>query len=145
VLLTNPPFSGDHKLRLLRFLRNNTKPYVLLLPAYVATKSYWKEFSTPQNQYLYVSPPRKYSYEHPEGTGNEDSPFFSVWFIGGLPNIPAARRALISDQQRKKIAGQQCCTVLDSVEEMVRRGAAKQADKRPNPKRRRKNRIEEST
>jgi hypothetical protein len=51
ILITNPPYSGEHKQKLLQYLLNATsrnsdkrKPYALLLPAYTATKSYWKEF-----------------------------------------------------------------------------------------------------
>lgn len=44
ILITNPPYSGDHKQKLLSYLGKVNKPYVLLLPAYVATKSYWRDF-----------------------------------------------------------------------------------------------------
>jgi hypothetical protein len=45
-LVTNPPYSGEHKVRLLNFLGSRPdKPFALLLPVYTATKSYWKEFS----------------------------------------------------------------------------------------------------
>jgi len=32
---------------------------------------------------LYVMPPDRYEYLHPEGTGKEAPPFYSAWFIGG--------------------------------------------------------------
>ena len=44
VLITNPPYSGEHKHRLLDYLQQCQKPFLLLLPVYVATKSYWKTF-----------------------------------------------------------------------------------------------------
>lgn len=50
ILVTNPPYSGEHKTKLLDFLSKNIapnsqfRPFALLLPAYIATKSYWKAF-----------------------------------------------------------------------------------------------------
>lgn len=46
VLLTNPPYSGNHKQSLLSYLSTSNKPFALLLPAYTANKSYWRDFST---------------------------------------------------------------------------------------------------
>jgi hypothetical protein len=108
ILITNPPYSGEHKPKLLKYLLNSTsrqsskdelkgsncykgKPFALLLPAYTATKSYWKEFVTDleckfedmnknnekENEnssvvsrsnkaVLYLLPPESYEYRHPE-------------------------------------------------------------------------------
>lgn len=64
ILVTNPPYSGDHKTKLLEFLVTNRssglntaavegedeplsrklRPFALLLPVYIATKSYWRSF-----------------------------------------------------------------------------------------------------
>ena len=49
ILVTNPPYSGEHKQRLLTFLTRTGKPFALLMPAYVATKSYWTSFVTTFN------------------------------------------------------------------------------------------------
>mmetsp|Transcript_25980 Transcript_25980/g.24836 ORF Transcript_25980/g.24836 Transcript_25980/m.24836 type:complete len:440 (-) Transcript_25980:26-1345(-) len=124
ILVTNPPYSGEHKPKLLKYLLNPTsnrslnnkdklsgsntymgKPFALLLPAYTATKSYWKEFATDlESKYelmnrnennstvgssshksvLYMLPPESYEYRHPEGTGKDTPPFFSAWFLGGF-------------------------------------------------------------
>jgi hypothetical protein len=83
-LVTNPPYSGEHKQRLLQYLHTISKPFALLLPAYTATKSYWREFlqeerrlrlsperrSGPHDPVLYLLPPASYEYSHPEGTGS---------------------------------------------------------------------------
>ena len=156
ILITNPPYSCDHKLKLLNFLKNNythqvdhchhdNRPFALLLPAYIATKSYWKDFLSSFNNYnnddinnnkinynynnsnnnngnknnlnkcrfpsnlsyttistsvtsttmlkqnnqknsimniMYLLPPDYYHYSHPEGTGKDIPPFYSIWFIG---------------------------------------------------------------
>ena len=65
-------------MKLLKFLSTTSKPFALLLPTYIATKSYWKEFlssitiSTNQSnsihntrQVLYILPPNSYEYHHP--------------------------------------------------------------------------------
>lgn len=60
ILVTNPPYSGEHKTKLMDFLLSainrrpknsvNTSgeakrvPFALLLPTYTVTKSYWKSF-----------------------------------------------------------------------------------------------------
>lgn len=104
VLVTNPPYSGEHKTKLLSYLAASNKPFALLLPAYTASKSYWKQYITEagtvirksslpvsslQSSHkskfeLYVMPPDSYEYLHPEGTGKDRPPFYSAWFIGGL-------------------------------------------------------------
>lgn len=96
ILVTNPPYSGDHKQKLLRYLSQSDKPFCLLLPVYVAAKSYWRDFitsekaknssklasntkvasgTTPSVQLteLYLLPPTSYEYNHPEGTGSYES------------------------------------------------------------------------
>lgn len=42
VLVTNPPYSGDHKKRCLEHCRASGKPWFLLVPNYVATKDYYR-------------------------------------------------------------------------------------------------------
>lgn len=127
MLVTNPPYSGEHKVNLLKFLATHVgrkakgraqadsvgsspisnnraeqdtsltsgpdtadtpSPFALLLPVYVATKSYWKDFAAQQaavgRPVFYVLPPDYYEYSHPEGTGKDIPPFYSAWFIGGL-------------------------------------------------------------
>lgn len=42
VLITNPPYSGDHKKRCLEYCRASGKPWFLLVPNYVATKDYYR-------------------------------------------------------------------------------------------------------
>lgn len=122
ILVTNPPYSGEHKVNLLKFLAAHTNkastnvktstttnttsantpiqasnsdtaevstlPFALLLPVYVATKSYWKDFVQQQKSIgmdaFYILPPDYYEYSHPEGTGKDIPPFYSAWFLGGF-------------------------------------------------------------
>ncbi len=41
-LITNPPYSGEHKQRILEFCVKQRRPFALLLPNYVAVKQYFK-------------------------------------------------------------------------------------------------------
>lgn len=134
ILITNPPYSGEHKLKLLAFLRDRGRecPFALLLPAYCATKSYWREFVGEGGQQqsircMYIMPRDRYEFSHPEGTGKAVPPFYSCWFLGNCCST-------------KQILGTKCghrVVLLDSLEEMGARNFVK-TERRLNPKQRRK-------
>ena len=42
VLITNPPYSADHKERVLAYCARTSKPWLLLMPNYVANKQYFR-------------------------------------------------------------------------------------------------------
>lgn len=85
VLVTNPPYSADHKEKTLAFAAASKKPYLLLLPAYVSTKA-WFGATTAVAPPFFASPSRTapYAFTHPEGTGKSAPPFASLWIVGGL-------------------------------------------------------------
>lgn len=47
ILVTNPPYSGDHKERALAFCVASKKPWALLMPSYVASKQYFTSATAP--------------------------------------------------------------------------------------------------
>eukprot|EP00602_Paraphysomonas_sp_CaronLab_P001041 CAMPEP_0185033378 /NCGR_PEP_ID=MMETSP1103-20130426/22248_1 /TAXON_ID=36769 /ORGANISM="Paraphysomonas bandaiensis, Strain Caron Lab Isolate" /LENGTH=306 /DNA_ID=CAMNT_0027569617 /DNA_START=23 /DNA_END=943 /DNA_ORIENTATION=+ len=159
ILVTNPPYSGEHKSKLLQYLSGITKPFALLLPAYTATKSYWKEFVQSENtrcknhtgcstslasSVLYVLPPGSYAYSHPEGTGKGVPPFYSAWFIGGgFSSMQSVRMAYTRSSTQafpglREHQPSDCLTVLSSVEALIKRGYVTDSSKRANPKVRKK-------
>ena len=86
-VVTNPPYSEDHKARCLEAVREKLGTrygYAVLMPEYVKEKSYyregvaggegreWVDFS--------VKPEVSYDYDHFEGKGFQRSPFKSAWF-----------------------------------------------------------------
>lgn len=80
VLVTNPPYSGDHIEKLLNFTAKTSKPCFLLLPNYVATKPYYLKSSFRTNANPIFVTPRKgrYLYQAPdlmvkEGGGEEEA------------------------------------------------------------------------
>lgn len=138
VLITNPPYSGEHKTKLLDFLKSGGKdrPFALLLPAYCATKSYWKDFvlQSPRPCY-YAMPKERYEFAHPEGTGKELPPFYSCWFLGNSSSTAPSLQSKFSDYSSAQ--GGSRVVLLSSPEEMGRRGFIK-VERRLNPKQRKK-------
>ena len=117
VLLTNPPYSGEHKQKLYNYIldaqRQGPKPFMLLLPAWSASKAGWRQFLHTlaeirngnvrasledasglhhsrlgdelerQAGVCYVCPGEKYEFIA-AGNCAETAPFFGIWFCGGL-------------------------------------------------------------
>ncbi|KAL9189729.1 hypothetical protein ACHAXT_009404 [Thalassiosira profunda] len=102
VVVTNPPYSGDHFDRLLQFLSSNRKPALLLLPEHFSQS---KSPLYSPDDFCFLAPPERYHYWTPEGMrpeqqskkrkqhknlvlGSRNSPFFSHWFIDMEPVMP---------------------------------------------------------
>ncbi|KAL7476931.1 hypothetical protein ACHAW6_002758 [Cyclotella cf. meneghiniana] len=102
VVVTNPPYSGDHFDKLLRFLAENKKPALLLLPEHFSKKAMLYS----DEKFCFLTPPERYHYWTPEGMrldqqknekkkkqhmnlvlGRRNSPFVSYWFISMEPIV----------------------------------------------------------
>lgn len=161
VFISNPPYSGDHKERCLEFaiknLRENGRPFFLLMPNYVAVKDYYKKIihdhqnkDQDLNDMVYIIPPRPYKYEHPEGTGHDNPPFESIWFCGvGNRNIHKVISLFNQVTQRKKECTKHTSwsslsqpRLATSIKELQRMGAVSNMC-RPNPRQRRKKRKQQ--
>jgi hypothetical protein len=97
VVVTNPPYSGDHFARLKEFLASNQKPHCLLIPDH---------FQVQTSDYAFLKPKERYHYWTPRGMrpeegskkrkhrnlmlGSRNSPFPSKWCISLEPNISKA-------------------------------------------------------
>lgn len=70
VLITNPPYSGDHIDKLLHFCFASNKPWFLLLPNYVYTKDYFLKkmmaMKLASDFLFFVSPKKRYLYSTPK-------------------------------------------------------------------------------
>ena len=138
-LVTNPPYSEDHKERCIEYaiqsLRKEGKPFLLLMPNYVALKEYWRKLTQTANgkeaeDIVYVIPASPYEYDHPEGTGHEVPPFASLWFCGfGRNAMEECKKAYQGSGNGPRVA----C----SIKELQSMGAVKSGNRR-NPKQRRK-------
>jgi hypothetical protein len=91
VLVTNPPYSGEHIEKLLSFCTSSGKPWFCLLPHWVYTKSYYNRHGLRDVWYL-VKHTIRYAYEPPKwvnaGNGStaidkgrqRTAPFPSFWY-----------------------------------------------------------------
>ncbi|CAH0373359.1 unnamed protein product [Pelagomonas calceolata] len=128
VVVTNPPFSEDHKERCLRWALATRKPFALLLPAYVVERRWFREAFGDEARPFFVAPRERYGFDHPLGAGADASPFFSVWVVdsGRGAAATASIGSTLSDN------------VFADVDALRRAGHVRAEAKRPNPKRRRK-------
>jgi hypothetical protein len=89
VVVTNPPYSTEHIERCLAHCLGQEKPWLLLLPNWVARKD---ALSKPIRAAFVLSPVHRYNYWMPHwaeegrpdyvGADGKHSPFLSSWFIG---------------------------------------------------------------
>lgn len=157
ILVTNPPYSGNHKERCLEFavkqLKEHGRPFFLLMPNYVATKEYFKKIVLDKKdgpdalklfQTFYVAPLPKhsYEYEHPEGTGHRVSPFASVWFCGlshreGQSDVQSVKNAFAKFHSSQTPSPMGTPRIATSLQQLIRIGGVS-GEKRKNPRQRRK-------
>lgn len=84
VLLTNPPYSGDHIKRSLNYATSCGKPWALLLPSNILQREWFQE------KFLnacmtYLAPHKRYIYENELSTTDKSHvPFVTMWCIGGI-------------------------------------------------------------
>jgi hypothetical protein len=105
VMITNPPYSGDHMEKLLKFCAGycakKKKPFFLLLPNYVYTKEYYSDVFTEQpdsgtnSPFFLVPMRRRYYYSPPlwvdaesgstslKKLKTETSPYTTFWYCSG--------------------------------------------------------------
>ena len=120
LLVTNPPYSGDHKQRLLDFLLSRAqqgRPFLLLMPAWVAGTDYWRAFlrklakrrrpkaapvggasssGAPASSTWYRARRTRTSTRRRRGT---TPPFSTIWFAAaGRATASAARRCAASNR-----------------------------------------------
>ncbi|CAB1111061.1 unnamed protein product [Ectocarpus sp. CCAP 1310/34] len=94
VVVTNPPFSGEHVPKILEFCaRQGAKPWFLLLPNYVYLKDYYEPSlgrcsGQGATRPFYLTPPKRYMYYSPQGSrlkvkssNRKTSPFNTFWYI----------------------------------------------------------------
>jgi len=90
VIVTNPPYSGDHIERFLKFCVSTSKPWFLLLPNFVYMKDYYIPGLIPEGKIVpqrvfYVVPEKRYLFWTPKGRHQQKSkeytsPFVTSWY-----------------------------------------------------------------
>jgi hypothetical protein len=150
IFITNPPFSDSNKTQCLSYCFRNLRhpmasntdrkqksiPFLLLMPAYVAAKQYFRDFLSEApasaNDIVYLIPSSAYTYDHPENTGKDCCPFESMWFLG------LATDQIRSFQQHwESLEGKTALSIATSYDQLQNSGIIS-AINRPNPKQRRR-------
>jgi hypothetical protein len=147
IFITNPPFSDSHKIQCLNYcfqkLRqedssgNKQKciPFLLLMPSYVASKQYFRNFLSMEpdsvNDIVYLIPSSTYKYDHPDKTGKEYCPFKSLWFFG----IEKDKIGLFQQYWESIDLGATKLTIATSLSQLHNFGVTS-LNNRPNPKQR---------
>ncbi|GMI45244.1 hypothetical protein TrCOL_g4009 [Triparma columacea] len=89
MVITNPPYSSDHKSRCLGWLSSTGGGlegvgYACLLPSYCVSKGYYRESCLAAGRAGFkcfvIEPLQRYDYDQVMGKGFEESPFMSSWF-----------------------------------------------------------------
>ena len=147
-LLTNPPYSDDHKEQCLDIclqqLLGQDRASFILMPNYIAARSYYRTLLQKNNALdhvvLYVVPAQPYEYDHPEGTGKEIPPFASIWYcLVGRDRVDH----LVHEWERfdwsARKKNHHRPKLVRSLPELEQLGAIP-TGKRPNPRQRKKRR-----
>ena len=86
VLVTNPPYSGEHIQKIVAFAVSSPRPFALLVPIYVVAKDYWRSaLDALDPPPFYCLPNKRYAYEPPAWARRHNSPpttspFHTAWF-----------------------------------------------------------------
>ena len=143
-LVTNPPYSGDHKERCLAFALACGRPFALLLPAYVAEKKYFADACARTGAApFFVSPARgrpPYEYAHPHGTGKAAAPFASAWVVDSGRGA-AATAALFEAVAKLPAYAPGAAAAAHRSRAALAGGGQLREGKRPNPRQRKKKRA----
>lgn len=103
IVVTNPPYSGDHVERVLQFCLRSGRPWFLLLPNFFIAKPWYTQHTNEAGEKpFYLVPRKRYLYRTPKGGRSKDdmrkdrktSPFTTFWYCG-VGGALREKRALI--------------------------------------------------
>lgn len=153
VLITNPPYQGQHIQSVLEFAvnENRSRPFFLLLPCFVCFKKYFQHLA-PERGLAFVKPRKRYTFWSPNRpfrgqiepvkgnaadlrSGRPTAPMETMWilYLGEMKEEVAA-------WWRDNVAGGKrgLCDLASSVDELDLSGVHVWGSKRPNPKKRKR-------
>ena len=84
VVITNPPYSSNHKELCMKWLRRTEKPFFCLMWKFAATKAWYRHGLQSSKPDWYVCPKDKnrYDFKNPSGKGMQGgSPYQPLWFV----------------------------------------------------------------
>ena len=106
VVITNPPYSEDHKIRSLKWCLESGACFFWLVPNYTILKKWYKETTASTKGLFYAVPTATYTYDHPEGTGHLSAPFSSIWVCHGGTLAPS-----LLGQWKHALQGKKPCSI----------------------------------
>ena len=108
--ITNPSYSGTNKEQCVKFAIKNLKDdenslgraFFLLMPNYVAIRDHFRSSievaeRDASMEIMYVFPSISYEYDHPEGTGKDQSTLQSISFLRSLSHCIQMAKQLFRD------------------------------------------------
>jgi hypothetical protein len=107
ILLSNPPYSGDHIRRCIQYSVKSQKPWALLLPSNVMHRTWFPE-EIKESDIFYLAPHRRYEFEVREDTVRSHIPLVTMWFIGIPSTAPELKEKILeswtaSSQTKKAV------------------------------------------
>ncbi len=122
ICVTNPPYSGDHIERMLKFCVESNKPFFCLVPNYVYTKPYFNSLTANCRPFYLIPENRRYEFWTPGGFRKQSvrekktSPFISFWYCHAGGQTAALikwwRKREIEYQGDQRTALVQCLRLL---------------------------------
>ena len=131
ILMTNPPYSGDHVDRLISHVVAAKRPFALLIPTYYLGREAWRRAAASLSaQPFYVCPHQRYAYLPPAwardaAAARTTAPFTTAWFCW-RPEGPLDFSGRVDVFRSVASVASQYRDVTDSLK------------KRPNPKARKR-------
>jgi hypothetical protein len=140
VLVTNPPFSGDHMIRALSYAASCGKPWLLLLPNFVCFKKSYDTVVPPHQQPAFLVPSKRYIFYAPGRSTDisaPTSPFDTFWHVSTRSLGDEAHDAICGWWDRKYAAATKA-TLARTREAVPKLVTPVRDEKRANPKARRR-------
>jgi len=133
VVVTNPPYSGDHVEKFLTWAVANGKPWFLLVPNFFYMKDYYSKCIAGSSM-LYVAPAKRYTYIASKGVAAASgqlrnkktaatSPFPSFWYVGSSAAQREAWLTWLGTAPSELTQGWALCRSLEDLPQDVRDAA----------------------
>lgn len=84
VVVTNPPYSSNHKELCMKWLRRTGKPFFCLMWKFAANKAWYRQGLRSSSPDWYICPKdiNRYDFKNPRGKGMQGgSPYQPLWFV----------------------------------------------------------------
>ena len=137
VVVTNPPYSGEHMEKCVTWLGDNGKPWLLLVPNFVYKKTYFLDsIQKTDSELNFLVPKTRYDYWSPGRQAEKvtrTSPFPSFWYLALGDSMPS-----ITHWWQKKYSKKVACQLCYDTETLPKDVVPVRTEKRANPKARKR-------